>query len=148
MTERQLQQILKLHWDKKPKTAYTRNNVFLNKWEADFIVIDYDMTIREIEIKTSLSDFKNEFKNKMAKHKIYKSPSAYMKKMYAHQVVPNYYYIACPAGIVTKDLLPKVAGLLWITGNKVLTVKRPTIIHPKKNPSNKFFFKLLKKHYR
>ena len=72
-TEKEIQEVLERHYDKNG-IKYTAGNLYLfrHNWETDFLVVQKASSYcYEIEIKTSRSDFFNDFK-KTEKHSILK----------------------------------------------------------------------------
>lgn len=66
------------------------------RWNCDVIGLTAETSV-ELEIKSSISDLKAEFKNKVTKHKIYNSNSPH-----ARPFVPNYFYFFMPQALVEK----------------------------------------------
>ncbi len=70
MTERDIQNILYRHLKKLGHTMITPNvkGIFCGYWEADMISVTKSGFINEFEIKTNLTDYWADFKNKPGKH--------------------------------------------------------------------------------
>jgi hypothetical protein len=47
---------------------YLLNNLYIYQWESDYLGITKSDYAYEIEVKISVQDFKNDFKNKKDKH--------------------------------------------------------------------------------
>lgn len=71
--------------------------------ESDLIVYTPSKVIHEIEIKLSRADFKQDFK-KVSKH----------KRLSSGNCPVNKFTYACPEGLITEDMIPEYAGLIWI----------------------------------
>jgi hypothetical protein len=136
---------------------YTVPNIYLFKhdWETDYLVVQKSSKYcYEIEIKTTRSDFFNDF-NKKDKHRIL-SEGVYSKKKYrriwnetkTQKISENYYtdvpwnfrpnkfYYCVPEGMITEEEVPPYAGLMYVRGNQqyasVFTIKEPPFIHKEK----------------
>ena len=80
-TEKQIQDVLEKHYD-RGGIKYTVSNLYLfkNNWETDFLLVQKTSGYcYEIEIKTSRSDFFNDFK-KVEKHTILREGTHQVKK--------------------------------------------------------------------
>lgn len=75
-------------------------------WESDFIFKDQDSLIYEMEIKTSMADFKADFKKKK-KHEQLKRAVSEMNT----NRVPSFFYYVVPTGILSESDVPIYAGL-------------------------------------
>jgi len=90
--------------------------------ESDFVSINQTGLAIEVEIKVSEADFKAEFANKKRKHRILagKKVPEYTWQPGAPEVVMdhevNYYYFACPTGLIQPQDLPDYAGLIYVSG--------------------------------
>lgn len=78
------------------------SNVKFFDWESDILFKNQQGSIYEIEIKTSLSDYLNDFENKKKKHKE-------LSKI--RQKAPAYFYFLVPNEIVDKIEVPEYCGL-------------------------------------
>lgn len=72
--------------------------------EADFVAVNKSMYVTECEIKISRSDFKADFK-KEDKHRGFIEKTSTV----------NYFYYACPEGLIKVEEVPEYAGLIYIT---------------------------------
>jgi hypothetical protein len=85
----------------------------VGRWHADVLGLSSRVSI-EIEIKKSISDLRNDFKNKRNKHHYYAQGGGFQRTC----AVPNYLYYLVPevlaekAEVVLRDQNPKY-GLLW-----------------------------------
>jgi hypothetical protein len=132
---------------------YTVGNLYLfrHNWETDFLVVQKNGYCYEIEIKTSRSDFFNDFK-KVDKHSILKE-GTYMSKKYRYKVDestgkrvpdhyyspvewkfrPNKFYYCVPEGLIKPEEVPPYAGLMYVsTDGIVSTVKEAKFMHKEK----------------
>lgn len=111
MIEYDMQKLLWIEYTKKSKFMLV--NIFflynlLKKGvqsgvEMDFMRIDENDYVNEYEIKTSKSDFKEEFLTKTDKHKLLSEK---------HVCCPNRFWFAAPYGIIDKLSVPDYAGLV------------------------------------
>jgi hypothetical protein len=94
------------------------NFMTYNMHECDIISVTKDNYTYEYEIKVSLADFKADFR-KVKKHEWLASG----KGVIAHQgkrkgqithLICNYFYYVCPACLISEDLIPSYAGLIWV----------------------------------
>lgn len=151
-TEKQIQDVLEKHYD-RGGIKYTVSNLYLfkNNWETDFLLVQKTSGYcYEIEIKTSRSDFFNDFK-KVEKHTIlregthqvkkyrYKFDQETKKTVTNHYYVtkewkfrPNRFYYCVPENLIKIEEVPEYAGLMYVIGDKVKTVKEAKFIHKEK----------------
>jgi hypothetical protein len=116
----------------------------VGRWNADVLGIGPKYSI-EVEIKKSISDLRNDFKNKRNKHHFYAQGGGFQRTC----AVPNYLYFLVPevlrekAEVVLQDQNPKY-GLLWVptfsfdretqslgyaAGKNLQSAKRATRLH-------------------
>ena len=89
-------------------------NIYLyDSFEADVVSVDRHDRVHEVEIKMSRSDFLADFK-KEGKH--HKTSNGYMA---------NFFYFACPAGLVDKEDIPEYAGLIWVDDRLRAWIRKP-----------------------
>ena len=151
-TEKQIQDVLEKHYD-RGGIKYTVSNLYLfkNNWETDFLLVQKTSGYcYEIEIKTSRSDFFNDFK-KVEKHTILREGTHQVKKyrykfdpetkktVTNHYYVtkewkfrPNRFYYCVPENLIKIEGVPEYAGLMYVIGDKVKTVKEAKFIHKEK----------------
>lgn len=86
---------------------YVMNNLYIYKWESDYLAITGAGYAYEIEVKISASDFRNDFK------KSHKHLTLSGSKTNGVIDAPNYFYYACPEGIILPSEIPFYAGLLY-----------------------------------
>lgn len=135
-TERSIIEVLNKNFMSSPK--YILNNLYVYSWESDFLVITKSWYAYEIEVKISVSDFKNDFK-KSKKHKYISSGNA--------KFVPNYFYYAVPEGMISVDDVPPYAGLIYIKGNRMYISKAAPKINNNKMDLKVFGMSLMDKFY-
>lgn len=151
-TEKQIQDVLEKHYD-RGGIKYTVSNLYLfkNNWETDFLLVQKTSGYcYEIEIKTSRSDFFNDFK-KVEKHTILREGTHQVKKyrykfdpetkktVADHYYVtkewkfrPNRFYYCVPENLIKIEEVPEYAGLMYVIGDEVKTVKEAKFIHKEK----------------
>ena len=106
ITERQMQVWLHRYMERKNRHSILPN-VSMYGWEADLVCMTKAGYLHEIEIKVSRSDFKADFKKR--KH-------LYLSKQLniTTDRIPNYFWYACPWGLIMPEEVPAYAGLIWI----------------------------------
>lgn len=132
---------------------YTAGNLYLfrHNWETDFLVVQKSGYCYEIEIKTSRSDFSNDFKKK-DKHLIL-NEGVYMRPKYKYysdketgkrisektyvpekwEFRPNKFYYCVPEGLIKVEEVPDYAGLMYVDKIGIVrTVKEPKFLHKEK----------------
>lgn len=139
------------------------SNSYVFDWESDLFALTKAGYAIEVEVKISRSDFLADFK-KVDKHHLLsnhkRTHSIWRKSSYAsiwgyglnskygklhgeacaidfcktQTKIPNRFYYACPAGLITLADLPAYAGLLWVdeTG-RIKQVKQAPLLHKLKN---------------
>lgn len=164
-TEYEIQRILCRDYMTHPK--YVLFNLYIFDWESDFLFCTQAGYWHEVEIKISLSDFKNEFKHKNEKYFIlengYKERKSWRtvwneekhcneRQDLIHNVSkfrPNYFSYCVPYYLVEKveSLIPCWAGLYYINEygkliNKIAPVKLHSdkIEDKKLNLTTKFYY--------
>lgn len=148
-------------------------NSYVFGWESDVFSLTKAGYSIEIEIKVSRSDYIADFK-KATKHRFLdnhksencifrKNPSpsewGYINEKYAkldgmacdvsfanpQEKIPNRFYYACPAGLITEHDLPGYAGLIWVDDKgRAKVIKKAPLLHKLKNISES---DLLDKYY-
>lgn len=111
--------------------------------EMDFMVIDNDGYCNEYEIKTTKSDFREEFESKKAKHNMLSEGST---------SCPNRYYFACPKGIIDIKDVPAYAGLVEFYKTpegvfKMRVARKAPLIHKLLLDPRDLFYKVYYKYY-
>lgn len=108
---------------------YTIDNLYVYKWESDCLIITKSYYAYEVEIKISKSDYFKDFEKK-EKHQ-FLSLSNFTNK-------PNYFYYACPSGMIDKSDIPSYAGLIYVNGWNMTIVKRAPLLHKEKFDIDKY----------
>lgn len=106
------------------------SNVFYSS-EADVVSILKSGYVSEYEVKISRSDFKAD--SKKAKWKFYDAK--------VETGIPNYFYYACPKGLINKDEIQDFAGLIYVHENYCEVIKKAKIIHRYKHNLQKMLTK-------
>lgn len=135
-TERTIIEVLNRRFMASPK--YVLNNLYVYNWESDFLAITNSWYAYEIEVKISVSDFKNDF-NKSKKHLLLSSGKA--------KYIPNYFYYAVPDGMISPNDVPAYAGLICIKGKEMYIQKAAPKINKDKMDLRIFGSKLMDKFY-
>lgn len=112
-TEKEIQGYLWGHFMTPNGAKYQIENLFVYRWESDYLHITKAGYSYEVEIKVTRSDFFNDVK-KVEKHQILEG--TYSLKRYEKQQPhrPNYFYYAVPKDMVKPDEIPSYAGLIYI----------------------------------
>lgn len=105
-----------------------KNFYLYDGWECDVLSVSYSDQITEYEVKKSRSDFKADF-NKKDKH--FSTSNGYGA---------NYFYFACPIGLIKHDEIPEYAGLIYCNNKGSYIAKKAPILH-----NNTLTFSQLKK---
>jgi len=125
--ERALQDRLFRHLQKSNKTVTRFDtivpNVKLYKWESDLLFLGRNDTVYEFEIKTSISDLRADFKNKIKKHNA--------MRLRAGQT-PNYFYMVIPHEILEKADIPNYYGVILYNDSSIKTYRHATQMHTTK----------------
>lgn len=116
---------------------YKLFNVYVFDNESDFLAVSKSGYVWEVEVKVSISDFKNDFtktdwggKNK---HDQLQSDKITFK--------PNKFCFAVPEGLITVNELPDYAGLIYVSEIGIKIIKQPKFLHKEKLFKNNFFLK-------
>jgi hypothetical protein len=134
-----LQGIIARHVTKKLKCPYYFVNLYAfynGTNELDFVYFDeYGYSI-EVEVKSALNDFRDDFRLKIEKHKLLEEKD---------KSCPNRFYFAAPAGVIPLEEVPKHCGVLEIVVDskgdfKIRVVKRASLIHNEKTHDHKDLF--------
>ena len=112
-TESEIQKYLRWHFMTPNGAKYQIENLFVYRWESDYLHITKAGYVYEVEIKVSRSDFFNDMK-KVDKHQILENK--YELKSYEKEQPdkPNYFYYAVPRGLVKPEEIPSYAGLIYV----------------------------------
>ena len=146
-TEKDIQDILTYRFMSGVNGArYHMENLYVYRWESDFLYVTKAGYVYEIEIKVSHSDFVNDMK-KVEKHQILEGKYVFKKWDKEYPQRPNYFYYAVPEGLVTIEEVPEYAGLIYINEDfpYVHVIKNAPSIQPEKIDEEKL--KLKEKFY-
>ncbi len=137
MKERDIARVLFHHVQQK-QHAYCCSSTHCvpNVGECDFLSITKSGFLHEYEIKTSLADFKADFRNKPDKHKRMKGVPVSFGRYRRDEKLDlvraedgkyifdegqeiqkpfvNYFWFVCPEGLIKEDEVPDYAGLIYI----------------------------------
>jgi hypothetical protein len=152
---------LKLYYDKK---SIVLPNSYMDDWfECDILELSKTGLTTEYELKTSLSDFKNDAKK--GKIIFERDESGWINKKrdvgQKYRMLenkdpkcPNYFYYVCPEDLLKVEDIPKFAGLIYVgpktadyIGFRVKYIRKAKKIHSEKNPKileamlKKFFYR-------
>lgn len=128
VNEKNILNVLNRRFLSSPK--YLFNNLYIYKWESDYLAITSSLYSYEIEVKISIEDYRNDFKKKEKHRILYNSFNG------SETSCPNYFYYACPVGLIHPDNVPPYAGLLHINVEKPyyqpVWVKKAPLLHKTK----------------
>lgn len=121
-------------WDEE-RNKYGQSYDF----EADFLSVRKSLYLAEYEVKRTIADFKNEFKNKLPKH------FAIESRLYPC----NYYSFVCPEGLLFPEDIPSYAGLYYASLDEfglcdISEIKKPPCLH-KRKVEGQMVFEMLSK---
>lgn len=94
-----------------------KNFYLYEGWECDVLSVAYNNTITEYEVKKTRADFKADF-NKKDKH--FSTSNGYGA---------NFFYYACPVGLIKKEELPEYAGLIYCSPKGSYISKKAPQLH-------------------
>jgi len=146
-------------------------NSLMFDWESDVFGLTKMGYSVEIEVKVSKTDFKADFK-KTEKHHLlrnhtrqnnvfirdenpsfwyyddndkfvmHKFESCRVRFCQTHEKIPNRFYYACPEGLISADLIPDYAGLIYVNDDGAFTtIKNAPLLHKHKKDWLKILFK-------
>ena len=147
-TERDLLQALRRYTSKglNKQVFATNIHVLDSPWECDAIVVRTSGYWVEYECKLSVADFKADFRKKLCswkaddftKHDLYAGEHAIdmseLRGRGQQYIIPKpaEFNFVCPAGLITKDMVPSHCGLIMLYGDRLKTevlaprLKKPT----------------------
>lgn len=156
-TEESMQRVLTERYMTNPK--FVIYNLFVFDWESDFLLKTQAGYWYEVEIKVTLADFKNDFKEKPEKYDILSTGKRHVRKLKGvdgtipirevSALRPNYFSYCVPYTLVGKvsELLPPYAGLCYVNSYGLLSfIKSPQQLHKEKltdeslNLTEKFYY--------
>lgn len=129
---------------------YLIHNLFVFGWESDWLARTKAGYWYEVEIKISLSDFKNDFK-KLDKHAVLRTGWLHPRwgLCCKRELRPNYFSYCVPETLVEKvaPLVPEYAGLIGVSEyGHLVWHKAPPKLHTDKitdeqlNLAEKFYY--------
>ncbi len=95
----------------------TKNFYFFDGWECDVFSVNRNDQTTEFEIKRTRADYLADFKKK---DKHFHTSNGYGT---------NYFYYACPLGLIKKAEIPEYAGLIYCNSKGSFIVKQAPILH-------------------
>lgn len=93
--------------------------------ESDFVSFYKSGYCQEVEVKTSVSDFKADFKKK--KHRIMIDPPVCHPPFTPS--IPNRFYFAVPEYLINVEDVPEYAGLIYLSSTSTDIVKNAPLLH-------------------
>lgn len=134
-TETNILKILNRNFLSGPK--YIMNNLHVYNWESDYLAITTSLYAYEIEVKISHSDFIADFK-KTSKHLVLSGSSNKRGVPDYKRGCPNYFWYACPPGIIQENEVPLYAGLIYVDvkTNRYSVIRSAPRIHKEKFDSS------------
>lgn len=89
--------------------------------EADLISVTKARYVHEVEIKRTRADFERDFSEKEEKHEAlaqgYQRVKSWWRRPDEKKVYANYFWFACPEGLLNESDMPEYAGLLVVKDN-------------------------------
>jgi hypothetical protein len=152
MTEHEAQNLLHRYASIRQHECIVPNVFAAYSWESDVLSITRAGYVHEYEIKVSLADFKKDA-GKTEKHEILKTgsrPTSDCEQRFIDKSIPikwcnydpatnrvignrpNYFWYACPQGIIPLDDVPAHAGLIYLAGSSYSIVKDAPLLHREK----------------
>lgn len=136
MTAKEIESALELYYRNE---AYQISNVYFFHNETDFMAIRKSGLMIGCEIKTSVQDFKCDFKKPRHQHYLNRNV----------QEIENYFYYAVPENLITADMVPEYSGLLYVCeGGWVKEIKKAPKLHSSKHIFEKRLFNKMYYGYR
>lgn len=135
MTEHEIQDRLWYHTSNHSLLVVPNSNMF--GWEADVLIITRALIAHEYEIKISRSDFFADAKKDKHRHITMWRES---KGSYRHSgslgdydldvmQPPNYFWYIVPHDLVRVDETPSFAGLMYVSMNGIVVMKKAPKLH-------------------
>lgn len=115
MNEKKILNVLNNQFLSNPK--WVMNNLHVYDWESDYLAITKSLYAYEIEVKTTVADYKADFKK--PKHKMLR----------AGKLCPNYFFFASEPNIINIQDVPDYAGLIWVYKGYYATKKVAPKLH-------------------
>lgn len=154
MNEHEAQNIIHYYANIKAHTGIAVN-IYLYAWESDIVSVTKAGYVYEYEIKLTKADFKKDFEKK-EKHEIlkngcrdlsewekriienpyYRQEKSKFKLTFDKKLIcsrPNYFFYACPDGLIKPEEVPEYSGLVYLNdrcGNSI--IKKTPLLHKDK----------------
>lgn len=130
---------------------YQVQNAFIYiGWESDFFTLSKSGLQIEVEVKTTKSDYKADFKKK-TKHKVLEGKiledSEARGRNFKNRIGPHKFFYAVPEGMIKKEEVPTYAGLIYVTNGGAYITKQAPVLHKNQNTWEKVKTVLLDKFY-
>jgi hypothetical protein len=106
--------IIREFWKFTSEKAFAYNVKFFGDYESDIIQIK-GQDAHEFEIKLSVADYMNDFKNKANKHNLYKV---------AYKGCPNLFSFIMPKDMVNVNMIPTNYGLVEFEVKRIRNGKK------------------------
>lgn len=100
-------------------------------WEIDVLSMNKSDYLTEFEVKISRSDFKADAKKRKWQF--------YEKRI--ETMVSNYFYYACPKGLILENEIPVFAGLAYVSNDGIEVIKKAPLLHKAKHNRDKVLTK-------
>lgn len=100
-------------------------------WEIDVLSLNKSDYLTEFEVKVSRSDFKADSKKR--KWQFYENKIETM--------ISNYFYYACPNGLIAENEIPIFAGLVYVRNDGIDLIKKAPLLYKTKHDRNKVLTK-------
>lgn len=132
LTERDILDILNRQFLVNPR--WVINNLYVYKWESDYLAITRSMYAYEVEVKVSLSDYNKDFE-KVEKHQVMQGYFEMRRQAlietqdWVRYGRPNYFYYCVPEGLVDPRDVPPYAGLVYVRCRTIMKIKAAPILH-------------------
>lgn len=131
LDSKEITRILSTHLFELKHTPICANFQTLNLQECDVISVSPSGYLFEFEIKTSVSDFKADFK-KTVKHDrlnngdgVFYPPKNKLGEQRTEFLLCSYFWYVCPACLIREDMVPEYAGLIWIHYDGRIEYRKP-----------------------
>lgn len=113
---------------------YKLSNAFIFKenWESDFFVVKNNGYCYEFEIKISRSDFFNDSKKKTKQEILSTGKYTHYNGISEHKFRPNKMFYVVPKDMIKVNEIPSYAGLMYVDGYNLVTIKDAPFIHKDK----------------
>lgn len=130
------------------KNFHAITNVYVYRWESDVFSITRANRVTEFEVKISRSDFLADKKKERYRVLQAGGPCVFKKTRkgwsnqqqclidaeyettYSPGMVPNYFYYACPPGLIDADEIPVKVGLFYVSDDgRTREIKKAKLLH-------------------